>query len=126
MLPDAAHLREIKEKLGGKLHALAVFPYDSEVTGPAAWQAMLDGLSPLRGALKVYSQEVNGGNRNLLRGLADAAFCNVAKPIRIRSSTSNRKPPRTRPVVRVPQGPGGRLGSAKSIAVALLPFAPRK
>ncbi len=79
VLPDTARLAEIKEKLAGKVHAMAVFPYNFEVTGPASWQAMLDRLSPLRGAMKVYSQEVNGGNRNLLRGLADAAFANVTE-----------------------------------------------
>jgi hypothetical protein len=79
VLPDARRLQEIKEELAGKVHAMAMFPYNFEVTGHAAWQAMLDRLSPLRGTMKVYSQEVNGGNHNLLRGLTDAAFCNVTE-----------------------------------------------
>ena len=79
VLPDKARQQEIREKLGGKVHAVAMFPYNSEVTGPTEWQAMLDRLEPLRGHLKVYSQEVNGGNHNLLRGLTDAGFCNVTE-----------------------------------------------
>ena len=79
VLPDQAHLREMRQKLGGKVHALGAFPYNFEVTGSASWQAMLDRLRPLAGALKIYSQEVNGGNHNLLRGLADAAFHNVTE-----------------------------------------------
>jgi hypothetical protein len=69
----------MRDTLAGKLYAPAVFPYNSEVTGPAQFQAMLDRLSPLRGAMKLYVQEVNGGNHDLLRGLADAGFCNVAE-----------------------------------------------
>jgi hypothetical protein len=46
VLPDEARLREMKEKLGGKGHALAAFPYNFEVTGHASWQAMLDRLQP--------------------------------------------------------------------------------
>jgi hypothetical protein len=79
VLPDAARLQEMKAKLGGKVHAMAAFPYNFEVTGHASWQVMLNRLGPLRGVLKIYSQEVNGGNHNLLRGLADAAFHNVTE-----------------------------------------------
>lgn len=79
VLPSNAKLGEFKKALGGKAHALAVFPYNSEAHGPAGWQAMLDRLAPLRGTLKVYAQEVNGGNHNLLRGLTDAAFASVSE-----------------------------------------------
>jgi hypothetical protein len=79
VLPDGQRLQQIKETLGGKVHAMAMFPYNFEVTGPSSWQAMLDRLAPLRGTMKVYAQEVNGGNHDLLRGLADAAFANVTE-----------------------------------------------
>ncbi len=79
VLPNDTKLNELKKRLGGKTHALAVFPYNSEVYGPAGFQAMLERLAPLRDTMKVYVQEVNGGNHNLLRGLTDAAFANVCE-----------------------------------------------
>lgn len=79
VLPDVKKQEDLKKGLGGKLYAVAVFPYDSEVTGPSAWQKMIEKLAPLRGAMKIYVQEVNGGNHNLLRALADAGFCNVCE-----------------------------------------------
>ena len=75
----ASGCAQLKETLGGKLYAPAIFPYNSEVTGPAQFQTMLDRLAPLRGAMKLYVQEVNGGNHDLLRGLADAGFHNVTE-----------------------------------------------
>ena len=79
VLPDDNRLKTMREVLGGKIHAVAAFPYNFEVTGSASWQTMLNRLRPLAGTMKVYSQEVNGGNHNLLRGLADAAFHNVTE-----------------------------------------------
>lgn len=79
VLPDEQRLQQMRRVLGGKLYAPAVFPYNSEVTGPAAFQAMLAHLATLRGSMKLYVQEVNGGNHDLLRGLADAGFCNVVE-----------------------------------------------
>jgi len=79
VLPNDRQLAEFREKLGVKVHAMAMYPYNCEVVGCGTWQAMLDKLRPMAGALKVYSQEVNGGNHNLLRGLADAAFHNVTE-----------------------------------------------
>ena len=79
VLPDARRLAQMKDTLAGKLYAPAIFPYNSEVVGPTQFQAMIDRLAPLRGSMKLYVQEVNGGNHNLLRGLCDAGFHNVVE-----------------------------------------------
>ena len=42
-------LARFKETFGGKLYAPAIFPYNSEVTGPAQFQAMLNRLAPFAG-----------------------------------------------------------------------------
>ena len=78
-LPSDKQIVEYREKLSGKVHAMAMYPYNFAMTGCGSWQEMINKMRPLVGAIKIYSQEVNGGNHNLLRGLTDAAFHNVTE-----------------------------------------------
>jgi|GEM_PF-7072647 len=75
VLPPPQVLRTDANKMAGQVYGLSVYPYNDDFWGPQGWQNLINAMRPqIKGRLKIYSQEVNGGLHNLQRGLADAAY----------------------------------------------------